>query len=142
MSYNETHLYPSSATIPSGTILTASASGLETALLSGGDTNVKTYTNLPEGTYLVSSLYTIEATSANTTYVSSTQDMIVTNITRNVTSQFSYPITLADQAVVTTQFTEMINVTSNTNSLAISIKPVFNAGTMVLNAWTINVLKL
>jgi hypothetical protein len=142
LSYNENFLYDAQGGAPSGTTLTASATGLTTNLTNATDSVVRVFTNLPVGSYLASSYYTIKATTANTTFVSNIQDLTGDNIVRNQASEFGYPNTLANNAVITNQFLEIVSVTSNTNTMSFACRASFNAGSMQLNEWRVNLIKL
>ena len=142
MSYNENFLYDAQSGAPSGTTLTAFATGVTTNLVSGDDAVVRVFTNLPIGTYLATSYYTIKATTANSTFVSNIQHLTGDNIVRNQTSQFGYPNTLANNAIITNQFMEIVSATSNTNTMSFACRASFNAGSMQLNAWRVNLIKL
>jgi len=122
--------------------LTAASTGVTTNLVSGDDAVVRVFTNLPIGTYSATSYHTIKSTTANTTLVSNIQDLTGNNIVQNQTSQFGYPNTSANNAVIANQFKEIVSVTSNTNTMPFACRASINAGSMQLNDWRVNSLIL
>jgi hypothetical protein len=141
MSYNENFKYASSGSFPSGNIVTASASGLTTALTNNTTTNVKTWTNLPVGSYVSTSTYLLTC-ATDASFIDIAEQTSGTNNFCNVTGVLAVPLDLTATQKVQAQFTENINMTGASNTLVMGTQPTFTTGTMTLTSWKINLTKI
>jgi hypothetical protein len=141
MSSTECYFYKQDPNYPVGKVNYSEGNDYTTPLTSGVVENIDSYTNLPEGSYLLNVYARILATE-DASFNSFRLDLETENAVVNQTSYFAYPKAMTDGLPFKIQLNDVITVTNPTNQIDVGIVATYEAGDYELTDFTTNLLKM